>query len=158
MLRDVDDDVDNNKEDEEQRTKAGDCQSEGSSSPKGEEVNLLVSAQIKMLLNANEATQWGKSQGVFADKPTTHYTRYAPLPLYPHFLQKCPLELWQLLSVPLSGFHFVYFPCKANCDASLVLSSCHIKPPPFSSFHNAHAKSRLNLRIYRDTIHMYIWL
>lgn len=45
-------------------------------SPKGEEVNLLVSAQIKMLLNANEATQWGESER--KRERYTHYSRYLP--------------------------------------------------------------------------------
>lgn len=80
---------------------------------KGEEVNLLVSAQIKMLLNANEARQWGEPAAIQLTgigwqssliNPSTDYTT-TPLPFLPSLptSQKCPLELWQLL-MPLSEF------------------------------------------------------
>lgn len=82
---------------------------------KGEEVNLLVSAQIKMLLNANEERQWGEPAAVQLTgigwqssliNPTTDYTTTPPpfLPSLPTS-QKYPLELWQLL-MPLSEFRW----------------------------------------------------
>lgn len=110
---------------------------------------------------ASSSTTYWDWLGEFTDKP--NYRLYPLLPFLPSLptSQKCPLELWQLL-MPLSEFRQGIFSMRgANFDSILVLSSCQIKQPPppphlFSSFQNAHAKSRLNksIQIYIRSIYV----
>lgn len=86
---------------------------------KGEEVNLLVSAQIKMLLNANEARQWGEPAAVQLTgigwessliNPTTDYTT-TPLPFLPYPLLRSALLNYGSYSCPSVSSARGYFPC-----------------------------------------------
>lgn len=118
MLRDADDDVDNNKE-EQQRKQSAWAGGEQPVQAKGEEVNLLVSAQIKMLLNANEARQWGEPAAVQLTgigwqssliNPTTDYTT-TPLPFLPYPLLRSALLNYGSYSCPSVSSARGYFPC-----------------------------------------------
>lgn len=147
MLRDVDDDVDNNKDEEKGERGRG-----HGTAQKGKRSIYLLAHKSKCCW-----MQMRRRNGASQRERDTHYSRYLP-PLLssevPSWIMAATLSTPQWVPFRLSSIYSQLW-----CSLSiLVLSSCHIKQltPQFSnSLHNAHAKSRLNQRVYTDTIYIF---